>query len=194
MANLFAIHSVGDSLASYLNRAYMATRNNEPPCAFSLLSSSQMNELSDPEATMVSIFLYRIAVNEYARNGVLPIDAGRRLPPLSLDLHYLISVWSGSALSEQLVLAWMMRELHQHPILDRSLLSASGGWAQGEYVQLIPTEIADADLMRIWDALAPAYRISVPYVARVVRIDADSDVEFAPVVATRFAPGVKEEP
>jgi len=44
--------------------------------------------------------------------------------------------------------------------------------------------------MRIWDALTPSYRLSVSYVARLVRIDPDSDdAQFRPVVAARFAYG-----
>jgi len=40
--------------------------------------------------------------------------------------------------------------------------------------------------MRIWDALAPDYRLSFPYIARVVRIDVAEGTEGAPVVATRY--------
>ena len=42
--------------------------------------------------------------------------------PLSLDVHLLISLWTNSADDELAVLAWMMRELHQHPVLDASTL------------------------------------------------------------------------
>ncbi len=44
-------------------------------------------------------------------------------------------------------------------------------------------------MMRIWDALDPAYRLSVPYVARVVRLDPDAFVDASPVVAARFGYG-----
>ena len=44
--------------------------------------------------------------------------------------------------------------------------------------------------MRIWDALTPSYRLSVSYVARLVRIDPDSDdAQFRPVVSGRFGYG-----
>jgi hypothetical protein len=39
--------------------------------------------------------------------------------------------------------------------------------------------------MRIWDAIAPFYRLSVSYIARVIRIDADESETGLPVVATR---------
>ena len=51
-------------------------------------------------------------------------------------------------------------------------------------------ELTTEDVMRIWDALDPAYRISVSYVARVVRLDPDQDTgPLPPVVAARFAYG-----
>jgi hypothetical protein len=40
--------------------------------------------------------------------------------------------------------------------------------------------------MRVWDALDPAYRLSVAYVARVIRIDRETIAAGRPVVATRF--------
>ncbi len=50
----------------------------------------------------------------------------------------------------------------------------------------MPAELSTEDVMRIWDAIEPAYRLSASYVARVVRIEPDEDLEsFAPVVARR---------
>jgi hypothetical protein len=40
--------------------------------------------------------------------------------------------------------------------------------------------------MRIWDALEPPYRLSVSYVARVIRVDTDPVPVGQPVVAARF--------
>ena len=43
--------------------------------------------------------------------------------------------------------------------------------------------------LRIWDALDPAYRLSVSYIARLVRLDPDAQQHTRPAVATRFAYG-----
>ena len=40
--------------------------------------------------------------------------------------------------------------------------------------------------MRVWDALAPDYRLSLSYIARVLRIDAGEVQTGLPVVATRY--------
>ena len=78
-----------------------------------------------------------------------------------------------------------MRQLHQVPVLDASILSADASWAADDVIQLIPEEISTEDLMRVWDAIEPAYRLSLSYIARVVRIDPDQTTAHRPVVATR---------
>ena len=57
------------------------------------------------------------------------------------------------------------------PTRSGSLLTPEGGWADGDSVQLIPEELRLEDVMRVWDALEPSYRLSACYVARVVPVD-----------------------
>jgi hypothetical protein len=107
--------------------------------------------------------------------------------PLSLDVHLLFSVWTNVPEYELTILAWLMRELHLHPILDSASLSTDASWGPDDVVQLIPEELTTEDMMRLWDALTPSYRLSVSYIARVVRIDPDRQLSrFPPVVAMRF--------
>ena len=75
------------------------------------------------------------------------------------------------------------------PILDASSLSPEAGWGANEVIQIIPAELSTEDVMRIWDALDPPYRLSVSYIARLVRLDPDAQQHARPVVATRFAYG-----
>jgi hypothetical protein len=79
-----------------------------------------------------------------------------------------------------------MSQLHRHPILDVSSLTEEGGWRNDDLVQIIPAELSNEDLMRVWDALAPSYRLSLSYIARVVRIDAADAETGLPVVAKRL--------
>jgi hypothetical protein len=109
--------------------------------------------------------------------------------PLGLDLHFLLTTWAGNAQDELLPLAWAMRQLYLHPILDASSLSPEAGWGSDEVIQIIPSELPTEDMMRIWDALEPPYRLSVSYIARLVRLDPDAIEQAAPVVATRFGYG-----
>lgn len=185
MANLFAIHSVGSSLITYLRNTYPEPLRTEYPCDFRLLSSGEMADLGDV-GTAVTLYLYRITVDEHLRTAPMNYKPMDSAIPLSVDLHYLLSVWADSALVEHTIVAWVMSELNQHCVLDKATLSADGGWFDGDQIQIVPVELSNEDLMRIWDALAPNYRLSVSYKARVVRIDPEPIPTGKPVVARRL--------
>jgi len=78
-----------------------------------------------------------------------------------------------------------MQQIEANPVLDSSILSKSANWDATETVQLIPANLSLEDILRIWDALGPKYRLSIAYLARFVRIDRQI-VPAGPVVATRF--------
>ena len=193
MANVFALHSVGNSIVTWLRNVYPASLGGQtmPDCEFQQVASGELDGSFGDGGTRITLLLYRVTVNEHAR---LQRPAGRDgagPAPLNLDLHYLLTAWAGNALDEQVTMAWAMRQLHEAPVLDASSLSPDGGWARDEVVQVIPAELSTEDLMRVWDALTPPYRLSVSYVARVVRLDAEAadGSAFRPVVARRLAYG-----
>jgi hypothetical protein len=185
MANVFATHSVGESLMTYLKNAYPEPLRTDLPFDFKVISSGQLATGHDPTGT-VTLLLFKVTQNEFLRGRKVPSDSPHANPPLSIDLHYLLTVWSDNALNEHTVLSWVMRELQMHPVLDSSSLSPEAGWEPGDLVQLIPAELSSDELFRIWDLLEPKFRLSVSYIARVVRIDTDS-ITAKPVVATRFS-------
>jgi len=156
-----------------------------------VVSSEDLAEHTDDFNTTLSLYLYRVIINEHLRTRP-PARMPRDVPaPLSVDLHYLISVWADSSAAEHTICAWTMRQLHNHPILDSSSLTEDGGWLPDDVVHIIPSELSNEDLMRIWDAIAPFYRLSISYIARVVRIDPDEIETGLPVVATRYSYGNK---
>jgi hypothetical protein len=185
MADFRAIKSVGDSLVSYLKGTY-PTVNDFPSCTPSLISSGELADENSVVEPALTLYLYRIGVNEHLRNRGPVHGPSDARAPLSLDLHYLLTVWAKTPDDEQLLMGWALRQLHALPVLDASSLSADGGWDPGDVVHLIPTEISHEDMMRIWDALTPAYRLSFPYIARVVRIDAEIPEVAHPVMESRL--------
>ena len=191
MANINSIHSVCNSVIQFLRNAYQAEMidgmrlADEYPSDFRVLSSGELKASAD-FGTALSLYLYRVLVNEHVRGQPALSGEARSHVPLSVDLHFLISVWSENAAAEHTICAWVMRQLHQHPILDASSLSEEGGWRNDDVIQIIPAELSNEDLMRVWDALAPDYRLSLSYIARVVRIDAGEVQAGLPVVATRY--------
>jgi len=208
MAQLGAVHSVGQSVIRYLRARYQLQRDIEsarpaaervlPACTFEQISGAQMATDFQPAENLVTLYLHRIGFDKTLRTQPdrrFPGDARSR--PLSVELHYLMTVWAGEAGHEQTLMAWAMRELHMRPLFDRAILVPSRLWHEDESVQITPSEISHEDLMRIWDALTPSYRLTTSYIARVVRIETDRHEDAGPVVATRFAygaqPGTVEE-
>jgi hypothetical protein len=190
MANVHAVHSVGHSLATYLRSTYPDTLDgvSMPECDFASFACAQVGSPPD-EDTRIALVLYRVSVSEH----------GRRPPPgqvsgaLALDLHYLLAAFGGTAESEQVPMTWAMRQMHQHPLLDASSLAPDGGWRRDEALQIIPQELDIDALMRVWDGLDAAYRLSAAYVVRVVRIDPDAGADARPVVVRRLEYGREVE-
>lgn len=199
MANLLAIHSIGESLVSYFTKAYQALSDEQQDKLdlsakpfFTLLSSKELGggaNSAEPTQSRpaLTLYLYRVTMNEHLRNqpytGV-PSDAP---PPLALDLHYLMTVWADNAKDEHRLLTWAMHLLHTHQTLSASDLNDDGGWGPGEMIQLIPAELSNEDLMRIWDAFQRPYALSASYIARVVRIAPDESPTGKPVVSRRIS-------
>jgi hypothetical protein len=191
MANLFAIHSVGASLMTYLRNAYPEPLRTDHPCDFEVISSGEIDEPKNI-GTAVTLYLYRITVDEHLRNRPAHHRPHNPALPLSLNLHYLLSIWADSALAEHTIMAWVMSELNQHPVLDSATLSPEADWRTDDQVHIVPVELSTEDMMRIWDTLSPNYRLSVSYLARVVRIDPVFRPESEPVVATRYMYATRE--
>lgn len=186
MANLFAIHSVGDSLITYLRNSYPAELQDTISCDFRVFSSGELADLNASLTTTLSLYLYRVTMNEHLRNVRHGSNPLREDVPLSLDLHYLLTVWADGSLAEQVILAWAMRQIYLNPTLNASSLSPEADWDQQDVIQLIPAELSNEDMMRIWDTLEPSYRLSFSYIARVVRIEADTTPDSLAVVARQF--------
>jgi hypothetical protein len=190
MADYTAVFAVGDSLVNFLTSSYLlaqAALKLPTPCTFELVSSTQIaTEETETLDRKVTLFLHRITSNEQFRCTSLLNDTTTKQPVLFLDLHYLITYWGKEAQAEQKLLAWTMQQLQSYPILDKSILTTDAQWETTETVQLIPADLSLEDILRIWDALGPKYRLSVSYIARVVRIDRALATTGLPVVATRF--------
>lgn len=182
MAGVQAIRSVGESIADFLTSRAQPLIDDGFPVRFQVLSSGELASEELSLSNVVSLYLYRVTVNEQLRS-LRPAGAGTTALPL--DLHYLLSVWADSASREHTLLAWTLRTIHENPILDASALRPEGGWAPDEVVHIAPEEISNEDLLRLWDAISPSYRVSYSYVARVVVLDPERVEDRRPVVAHR---------
>ena len=71
-----------------------------------------------------------------------------------------------------------MRILEATPILPASLLNGvrAGVFRDDETIEVVAGTITNEELMRIWDDLGTEYQLSVPYVARGVKIESIREV------------------
>jgi len=98
MANVLALHSLGNSMVTYLRNSYPQQVGGitMPACTFELVSCSQLANTVD-ESTRITLLLYRVTVNEHARQTRAAGRASDGPVPLSLDLHYLVTAWGATS-------------------------------------------------------------------------------------------------
>ncbi|MHB9009901.1 MAG: DUF4255 domain-containing protein [Limisphaerales bacterium] len=187
MANHLALHSFSESLVEFLAQTYATFTPDAgtpplPAVGFEVLGSAQF---SDPEVEIkdkVTLYLHRLAPNNHLRNHRAGTSAG----PVGLDLHYLATVWVDSAMSEQILMGWVIRELHYHPFLDRSSLPDEAGWELAESISLVPEDLSAEEMSRLWETARRGARLSYPFLARIVRIGRPPTDGSTPAVASRF--------
>jgi len=179
------------------------------------------------EASQLNLFLHNVTPNSGWRNEDLPArdGAGRRSgnPPLALNLHYLLSAYSGADLHGEILLGYAMQLLHEHPILTRQDIEAalnpspdvgntlppalraladSGLADQIEHIRLTQEFLNSEEMSKLWTAAQSSYRPTAAYQVSVILIESDLPTRAALPVLTRGAPdpvsgrepGVRVEP
>lgn len=174
MADFRAIEGISEALVQVLRLNYDSAYFDGHGLQIQAYTSRNHSE---PMSAGISVFLYRVTIDGNHRNpsGRLLPD-GRRYPPLlPLDLHYLVTAWAQDATLQHRILGWAMRTLEDTPILPYGLLenAAPGVFQPDETVEVIPDKLVNEDLFRIWETLGTdvTYRLSVPYLARSVRVE-----------------------
>jgi hypothetical protein len=190
MAQLTAIHDVGESIALLLQRrrALLAASGQLGPVpASEAIVHRPLGEISAaaPPSSGLSISCFHLGYSEHA-----PARTAVRDPStahgISLELRYLVASWSATAAAELAFLGWAMLELSRNPILDRSMLVNPGNWEPGESLQIAPEEASAEQLFNIWHALKQKCRLSALFRVRVVRIGYGPASDGRPVVASRM--------
>lgn len=175
MATFRAVSAVSETMVHLLASRFSPEEFNMNSLEFRVYLAS---DFATPMEAGVSVFLYRMFINPVQRTPPGRISAnGKRLrPPLPLDLHFLVTAWARDASLQHSIAGWMMRVLEDTPSLPAGLLNHGGLdiFEPDETVELAVAEIDTEALFRIWEVIGSnAYQISVPYVARNVRIESD---------------------
>ena len=121
----------------------------------------------------LTIYTYRVDFNKAMRAAWSAAGSFTGTGHLPLDLHFLITPWADNAEHEQRILGKAMQCLETSPLLNGPLLYPDplAGWAPNEGIQVVLEEISTEAVMRTFDSLPIDYKLSVPYIARVVRLD-----------------------
>ncbi len=149
-------------------------------------------DFAQPMASGVSLFLYRVFVdgNHRAPPGRVTPDGRRYRHQLPLNLHFLLTAWGQTAGQQHRIAGWTLRVLEDLPILPAALLNSVAGevFRPEETVEVGLAELKTEDLLRIWETtIQSRYQLSVPYLARAVRIESE-ELEAAPPAVEERAP------
>ena len=157
--------------------------------------------VSSAEGNRLNLYLYQVTENGYLKNQEIPGDGSPGAyghPPLSLDLHYLLTAYSGdetkdnSDLDAQQILGDAMRVLHDFPVVTDRLTITSGRigrdgdpildnslWNEFEQIKVSLQPVTLEDLSKIWTALPETnFRRSVAYQVSVVQIESQRPRRF----------------
>jgi hypothetical protein len=136
----------------------------------------------------VNLYLWRVTENAHLKNQDLPGPPGASkppLPPLPLELHYLLTPYAESPGERQELLGDAMGVLHDYPVLTdegpaRSGISGGGSSepvldqrVREEFDRLkITLDALDPEqLSSLWTSFTVPYRLSAAYSVSVIRIE-----------------------
>jgi hypothetical protein len=181
--------------------------------AVSVLAPDRVVASGASETSQINLFLYLVTPNPGWRNeGLASRDASGRLrlsnPPLALDLHYLLSVYSGGDLHAEILLGYAMQLLHEMPVLTRAAIRTAlnpspdvgtglppalralvdaGLEHQIELIKLTPQYLNTEEVSKLWTAMQSHFRPTAAYTASVVLIEAQQAVRAPLPVLSRGA-------
>ncbi|MEA3479694.1 MAG: DUF4255 domain-containing protein, partial [Bacteroidota bacterium] len=174
MADFTSIAAVGSSISRYLSLCFQ----ERPPITdrttnVFLVRTEDLNREINNLITLpsLSLFLYRVDYNKTMRAAWSAMGHQDGESHLPLDLHFLFTAWAENADHEYHILGRAMQCIENFPILSGPSLDPLTNWATHEAVQICLEDLSTEDVMRTYDSLPVDYKLSVPYVARIIVID-----------------------
>ncbi len=178
MADFTAIASVGKSLERFLSACFTDPLVPAPvPASTTKAVLARTEDFNNSGAggrivpPALSIFLYRVDFNKTMRAAWSAVGSQDGLGHLPLDLHYMLTPWASDPELEHRIVGRAMQCLETTPILSGPLLMPAGGWAANEGVQMLLEDVPTEWIMRTFDSLPTDFKLSIPYIARITRID-----------------------
>lgn len=129
-------------------------------------------ETARDSGNRLSLWLYQIAENEFVKNRPPFRGNGHgsvQVPPLALNLFYLVTPFAPSGEADHLLLGKTMQVFYDSAIfLLRDPLEEVF-----EELRIVFCRVTLEELTRIWEALREPYRLSMCYQVRVTRVDSE---------------------
>jgi hypothetical protein len=177
MAGYRGLAAAGRSIVALLNRRFeeeLPPPARRPSAVLAGTSDfDRVNSAADAviQFPAVSVYCYRICVDRETRPGWSAMASVDGIPRIPLKMHMLIAAWDQFVEAELEWLGLTARVLESEAILTGPLLHPSGNWHDGDSIQIVPDDLALDSLSEAFQALTTDYRLSLPYVARVICIE-----------------------
>jgi hypothetical protein len=140
--------------------------------------------LSDTFDSRVTILPYRLDLDPRRVVNRTPATAGGSpRQALGMEMRFLLIAWFSDPERELQVLGACIDILDQTPVLEGPFISPVGDAPADVQLVVSIDALPPEEMFRLWDALAPSYRLSVPYVVRTVRIGTRDVTDVPPVDA-----------
>lgn len=188
MSNYLAVGGVSNTI-----RNLLSDRMELPPD----VSDSDLqvtigtpSEDDDTSTTRINLFLYKVTRSASLSNQEIPghgHPAAFGRPPLSLELHYLLTAYGTSSDKHddfvdetlaQYLLGSAMRVLHDYPVITEELEDSTSQpildqslHGQFEQMKITLEPVSLEDVTTIWTALTLPYRLSIGYQVSIVQIE-----------------------
>lgn len=191
MASFLGVHGVMQALTAHLSARLPAQwQQGTLNARVRQLGSSDL--AAALSGNLIGLYLHRILVDPHGRNRPLTVpDArGARVhAELPVNLQLLLIVNASSAQHEADLMAWAMIELANLTHLDAAALGDEDpDWGRHEQVAVVPSEMTQEDLMRLWDQFEAGYSLSASYEVRTVRLRLPARPAEGPDIDTRAFP------
>jgi Pvc16 N-terminal domain len=149
---------------------------------------------ADVPRPTVSVFVHRVDFDKVTRAAFATSALPDGHPYLPLEIRFLLTPWADNPEDELFLLGAAMLILERRPIIGANLLDSSGDWELTEAIQVVMEDMTTEAVMRMFDSLPVDYHLSVPYVARIVKLALpQASADLTTTVRMDFVPTVDAE-
>lgn len=190
MASYAAVYGVMLAIEALLKERFPQELAASPVNGQVLLVGSQDFKRTNL-GNALALYLHRVGIDPTIPGGFVRQLPGSGLPPIPetpLMLHFLLVAIADTPLAEISLIGWGMQQLASQKVIgpDR-MLDPAYAWDEGASVQISTEDMKPEELYRIWDVLPSKYGLSIPYIARAVRVRGDAPQQaYGPVLDRTF--------